>query len=167
MEGQAIDLEITVVDEDGTATAAGEALMVSLMPTGDADEQDYRLSMHPVAIASGSESATTQLTASEDQDVGMEMLMLDAQVAGEAARGAETGMSEGILSLAIVDTTMKQVEAVPDELIREIVYAAKEAGAGDDGKFSPGEMIEIEASMLFTAAEGYGLTYSADSRIPS
>ena len=163
MEGQTIDLKITVVDEDGTATAAGEALMVSLMPTGDANEQDYRLSMHPVAIASGSESATTQLTASEDQDVGMEMLMLDAEVAGEAAKGTETSMSEGILSLVIMDTTMKQVEALPDEMIREIIYAAKEAGAGDDGKFSPGETIEIDASMLFTAAEGYGLTYSADS----
>ena len=163
MEGQMIDVEITVVDEDGDAMAAGEALMVSLMPTGDANSQDYRLNMHPVAVKSGDKTGTARLTAVEDQDIGMETLAFDADVAGEAKNGSETRMSMGVLSVAIMDTTMKAVEAVSDEMIQEVVYAAKEAGAGDDMMFSPGEMIEVDASMLFTAAEGYSLTYAAMS----
>ena len=163
MEGQMIDIEITVVDKDGDADEAAEDLMVSLMPTGSADSQDYRLSRHPVPIGEGDETGTVRLTAMEDQDIGMETLMFDADVAGEADNGSETRMSMGVLSVDIMDTTMKAVEAVSDEMIQEIVYAAKEKGAGDDMMFSPGEMIEIDASKLFMAADGYELSYSAMS----
>ena len=76
--------------------------------------------MYPVAIALGGKSATVELTAPEDQDLGvddMETLMLDAVVAGKGpadggSLGSETRTSMGVLSLAIVDTTRKQVEAV-------------------------------------------------------
>ena len=164
MEGQKIGLEVTVVNKEGKAIKAGEDLMVSLMPTGDANEQDYRLAPHPVEIKEGMESnKKIQLTVSEDQDIGMEMLMFDATVSGDATIGPETRTSMGVLSLAIMDTTMKQVEAMPDTTIQQVVYAAKEAGAGDDMKFSPGEMIEVDASMLFTAAEGYSLSFGAMS----
>ena len=162
-EGQMVHLKVTVVDKDGKAMDAAEDLSVMLMPTGDANQQDYRLAMHPVEIASGSDSMSVELTVSEDQDVGMEMLMFDATVSGDKTLGEETRVSMGIVSVDIMDTTMKAVEAVSDEMIQEIVYAAKEMGAGDDMMFSPGEMIEIDASMLFMAAEGYELSYSAMS----
>ena len=161
-EGQMVDLKITVVNKDGEAMDAAEDLMVSLMPTGDASEQDYRLSMHPVAIASGDDSATVQLTASEDQDIGMEMLMLDASVSGDMSMGDETRMSMGVLSVGIMDTTMKQVEAKTEAELMPIIYGAIDEGEGDDGVFSPYEMIEIDASMLFMPTD-YMLTYSAES----
>ena len=162
-EGQMIDLMITVVDKDGKAMDAVEDLMVSLMPTGDASEQDYRLSMHPVMVASGDDSATVQLTASMDSDVGMEMLMLDASVSGDMDIGPETRESMGVLSLGIMDTTPKQVEALTEAELMPLIYGAIDEGEGDDGIFSPYEMIELDASMLFTGAEGYNLSYSAES----
>ena len=71
-----------------------------------------------------------ELTAAEDQDLGvddMETLMLDAVVAGKGTAdgkslGSETRTSMGVLSLAIVDTTRKQVEAVSDTVFHEVVY---------------------------------------------
>ena len=161
MEGETIHLMLTSVDKDGKEQKFAEELSVMLTPTGDANAQDYRLATHPVKIAADGGSATVALTASMDQDVGMEMLVLDATVSGDAKNGKETVTTMGVLSLAIMDATMKSVEAVSDEMIQEIVYAAKEMGAGDDMMFSPGEMIEIDASMLFMPADGYGLTYSA------
>ena len=163
MEGQMVDIEITVVDKDGDAMEAAEALMVSLMPTGDASDQDYRLNMHPVAIKSGDETGTVRLTVAEDQDIGMEMLMFDADVAGEAKNGDETRMSMGVLSLEIMDATMKQVEALTEAELMPLIYGAIDEGEGDDGKFSPYEMIELDASMLFTGTEGYSLSYSVSS----
>ena len=162
-EGQMIDLKITVVNKDGKAMDAGEDLSVMLMATGDANDQDYRLSMHPVVIESGDDSATIQLTASENPDVGMEMLMLDAVVSGDAKIGPETRASEGVLDLAIMDTTMKQVEAKKDTELMPIIYGAIDEGDGDDDIFSPGEMIEVDASMLFIPTEGYSISYTADS----
>ena len=85
-EGETIRVRVAVVDVDGDEVDVPEELSVTLTPAGDADEQDYRLSMHPVAIASGGKSATVELTAAEDQDLGvddMETLMLDAVVAGK------------------------------------------------------------------------------------
>ena len=166
MEGQTVDLKINVVDKDGKGMDADEKLMVMLTPTGDAGAQDYRLSMHPVEIASDDDSATVELTASEDQDVGMEMLMFDATVSGDGkiggkAIGTETRMSMGIVSLAITDTTAKLVEAKLDEEIQAVVYAAKDEGEGEDELFNPGETIMVDASMLFTAAEGVGVVYTA------
>ena len=162
-EGQMVHLKVTVVDKDGDPMKADEKLSVMLMPTGDANHQDYRLGMHPVEIAKDAESASVEMTVSEDQDVGMEMLMFDADVSGAASNGTETRTSTGIVSVGLMDTTMRAVEAVSDEIVQEIVYAAKEMGAGEDMKFSPGEMIEIDASMLFTVAEGYSLGHGAMS----
>ena len=68
---------------------AAEELSVMLAPTGDADDQDCRLSMHPVVIDSGDDSATVRLTASEDQDVGVEMVMFDAVVSGDAKKSCQ------------------------------------------------------------------------------
>ena len=66
--------------------------------------------------------------------------MFDADVAGEAPNGAETRMSMDVLPVDVMDNTMKQVEAVSEEMIQEVVYASKEAGAGDDMNFSPGRL---------------------------
>ena len=163
MEGGMIDIELTVRDEDGDSIEAAEDLEVSLMPTGSADAQDYRLAMHPVEIEMGDKTATVRLTANLDQDIGMETLMFDATVAGDDANGEETSMVMGILSVDIMDTTMKLVEAKSDEEIQAIIYAAKDEGEGADEMLNPGEMVMVDASMLFTAAEGVSVVYTASS----
>ena len=61
--------------------------------------------MHPVDIAANGESTTVDLTVPENEEVNAETLVLDAEVAGEAAKGSETRTSPGILWLAIEDTT--------------------------------------------------------------
>ena len=160
-EGQMIDLKVAVVDKDGDAEEAAENLSVKLLPTGSADDRDYRLSMHPVTIASGAESATIELTAEDDQDVGLEMLMFDAEVSGDAANGTETRMSAGVLSLSIEDNTSVLVQAKSDDELTSVIAAAM-AKAGDDG-LNPGECVEVMAGDLFTIAAGTTVTYASSS----
>ena len=167
MEGQTIQVKVAAVNKDGEEIPAAEELSVMLMPTGDANEQDYRLSRHPVVIDGGDKSMTIELTASEDQDVGMEMLMFDAVVTGKGmtdgkSHGDEPRTSMGVLDLAIMDTTMKQVEAKTEAELMPIIYGAIDEGEGDDGVFSPYETIEIDASMLFMPTD-YMLSYGAES----
>ena len=69
----------------------------------------------------------------------------------------------GVLSLTIMDGTMKLVWAKSMEDVQKSVYDAKEKGEGADKIFSPGEMIEVDASTLFNYAEGVTLNYVASS----
>ena len=163
MEGETVKVMLTVVDKDGKAMKAAEKLTVSLMPSSG-DSQDYRLSTHPLVIESGKESsASVDLMIAADDDVGMEMLVFDASVSGDAKIGSETRAVNGVLSLAVEDATQKLVMAKSQEDVEAAIYAAKEAGMGGDKVFSPGEMIEVMGSDLFTAAEGVTLTYTAES----
>ena len=163
MEGETVKVMLTVVDKDGKAMEAAEKLTVSLMPSSGSS-QDYRLSTHPIVIDSGKESsASVDLMIEADDDLGMEMLVFDASVAGDAKIGTDTRAVNNVLSLAIEDGTQKLVYAKTEEEVQAAIYAAKEAGAGDDMTFTPGEMIEVMGNDLFSAAEGVTLTYTAES----
>ncbi len=50
----------------------------------------------------------------------MEMLMLEAEVSGDSTIGAKTRTGVGVLSLAIMDTTQKRVEAKSDADIQAV-----------------------------------------------
>ena len=164
MEGETLMLKLTALDEDGDSMKAAEKLSVSLMPAGTAGVQDYRLSGHPIEIASGMESsAAVDLMVLADDDVGEEMLVFDAVVSGDEKVGPGSSTVMGVLSLMIEDGTMKLVWAKSMEDVQKSVYDAKEEGAGADEVFSPGEMIEIDASTLFNYAEGVTLNYVASS----
>ena len=163
MEGETVKVMLTVVDKDGKAMKAAEKLTVSLMPSSGSS-QDYRLSTHPIVIDSGKESsASVDLMIEADDDVGMEMLVFDASVAGDAKIGSDTRAVNGVLSLSVEDATQKLVYAKTQEEVEAAIYAAKDAGMGDDMMFNPGEMIEVMGSALFSAAEGVTLTYTAES----
>ncbi len=163
MEGETVKVMLTVVDKDGKAMEAAEKLTVSLMPSSGSS-QDYRLSTHPIVIDSGKESsASVDLMIEADDDLGMEMLVFDASVAGDAKIGTDARAVNNVLSLAIEDGTQKLVYAKTEEEVQAAIYAAKEAGAGDDMTFTPGEMIEVMGNDLFSAAEGVTLTYTAES----
>ena len=164
MEGETVKVMLTAVDKDGKAMKAAEKLTVTLMPTGSADVQDYRLSSSSFEIAKDKESsAAVDLMITEDQDIGEETLMFDAAVAGEAKNGTEKRSVAGVLSLMIMDGTQKLVWANSQEEVEAAVYAAKNAGAGDDMMFTAGEMIEVMGGLLFSSAEGVSVSYTADS----
>ena len=164
MEGETVKVMLTVVDKDGKATKAAEKLTITLMPTGTADASDYRLSSQSIEIASGKESsAAVDLMITEEQDIGDETLMFDAAVGGEAKNGTEKRSVAGVLSLMITDGTQKLVYAKTQEEVEAAIYAAKNAGAGDDMTFTAGEMIEVMGSALFSSAEGVTLSYTAES----
>ena len=163
-EGETLMLMLTALDKDGDSVKVAEKLMVSLVPAGTAGAQDYRLSGHPIEIASGSESsAAVDLMVLADDDVGEEMLVFDAVVSGDEKVGPGTKSVMGVLSLTIMDGTMKLVWAKSMEDVQKSVYDAKEKGEGADKIFSPGEMIEVDASTLFNYAEGVTLNYVASS----
>ena len=164
MEGETVMVMLTAVDKDGKATKAAEKLTITLMPTGTADASDYRLSSQSIEIASGKESsAAVDLMVTEDQDIGDETLMFDAAVGGEAKNGTEKQSVAGVLSLMITDGTQRLVYAKTQEEVEAAIYAAKNAGAGDDMTFTAGEMIEVMGSALFSSAEGVTLSYTAES----
>ena len=164
MEGETVQVMLTAVDKDGKAMKAAEKLTITLMPTGTADEQDYRLSPYPIEIAKDKESsAVVSLMVTADQDVGDETLMFDAAVEGDAKIGTEKRSVAGVLSLMITDGTQKLVWANSQEEVEAAVYAAKNAGAGDDMTFATGEMIEVMGALLFSSAEGVTLSYTAES----
>ena len=164
-EGETLMVMLTAIDEDGDSVEAAEELSVSLMPAGTAGLQDYRLSANPVEIASGKKSsAAVELMVLADNDVDEgEMLTLDAVVSGDEKVGPGTKSVMGVLSLMIEDGTMKLVWAKSMEDVQKSVYDAKEKGEGADKIFSPGEMIEVDASTLFNYAEGVTLNYVASS----
>ena len=164
MEGETLMVKLTAVDKDGDSMKAAEKLMVSLVPAGTAGVQDYRLLGHPVEIASGKESSdAVDLMILADDDVGEEMLVFDAVVSGDEKVGPGTNTVMGVLSLMIEDGTMKLVWAKSMEDVQKSIYDAKEKGEGADKIFSPGEMIEVDASTLFNYAEGVTLNYVASS----
>ena len=163
-EGETVKVMLTAVDKDGKAMKAAEKLSVSLMPTGMADAADYRLSTHPIEIAKDKESsAAVDLMITEDQDLGEEDLTFTATVSGDAKIGPGTRSVMGVLSLMITDATDKLVWAKTQAEVEAAIYAAKEAGMGDDMIFSKGEMIEVMGGLLFNAAEGVTLSYTAES----
>ena len=164
MEGETVKVMLTAVDKDGKAMKAAEKLTITLMPTGTADAADYRLSSQSFEIAKDKESsAAVDLMITEDQDIGDETLMFDAAVGGEAKNGTEKRSVAGVLSLMITDGTQKLVYAKTQEEVEAAIYAAKNAGAGDDMTFTAGEMIEVMGSALFSSAEGVTLSYTAES----
>ena len=160
-EGESIHVVVMVVDEDGDVIASGaeEDLTVVLTPSGTADAADYT-GARSIPITDGTTtSAAVKLDVREDEDVGMEMLVLDAEVSGEAVNGAGTSPSPGVLSLEIVDATTKQVAPMDQDDLDAAIEAAMSAGGGDEG-LNPGEMFEVMASDLFDVTTGYAANYA-------
>ena len=166
MEGETVKIKLTAVDKDGKAVDAAETLTVSLTPSSGSS-QDYRLSTHPIVIDKGKKSsAVVDLTLESDDDLGMEMLVFDASVAGDSKIGSVPRSVTGVLSIGIDDGTMKLVEAKTQDEVYAVFNPAKEAGMGTDG-LNPGETIMFDASMMFTPAAGVTVAYSATSDNPS
>ena len=163
-EGESVMIKVMVLDDDGkVGGTAREALKVELSPSGSADARDYRLSIQTLDIASGAgESIAVTLMAEPDEDVGMETLVLNATVSGEAANGTDTSTSDGVLSLNIGDATDKIIEPKTTDADYDGIKAAIAAGAGDDG-LNPGDTVTLMTSDLFDVMPGYSASYGASS----
>ena len=106
-EGETVMVRLTVVDEDGDATAAVEDLSVRLIQTGTASAADYRLGMNPIEIAEGDmASAMFELEARRDGELDPdETLIFNAVVSGDSKIGSGEQISTGVLRLEIDDQT--------------------------------------------------------------
>ena len=159
-EGKSVKIAVMPLDKDGKVANAIEALDIALEPSGSADSRDYRLSA-PIKIAMGQpQSNTVDLMVETDEDVGMEMLVLDAIVSGDASNGTETRTSGGALSLEITDATEKKIEPKATDDAYPSITGPMNAAAGDDG-LNPGESFEVMTGDLFTVMEGYTASYGA------
>ena len=104
----------------------------------------------------------------DDEIDGGEMLVLDAMLKGSETKNGSEGRSDPAkATLTIEDATQKLVYAKTQKEVEDAVYAAKKAAEGDDMKFTPGEMMEVMGSALFSAAEGVTVSYTAMSSEPS
>ena len=161
-EGETVMIAVMPVDKDGKVTTANEDLKIALASSGTADSQDFRLSA-PIEIKNGQDvSNVVELMVESDEDVGMEMLVLDATVSGNPQNGTETKAVANVLSLGIEDATSKKIWTKSQDDAYPKITAAIEAGAGDEG-LNPGESFEINTSDLFGYAEGYTASFSAAS----
>ena len=178
-EGETVELtvEINRNPTNTPAVSGGEVRQytdeeVSVMLTlggGTASASDFTVMTNPVTFPKRTRGSYTaemtvevMATADNELDDG-ETLVLDAMVKGaDAKNGSEGESTRGVATLTIEEGTGKLVYAKSTEDVEAAIYAAKEAGMGDD-MFSPGEMIEVMAGGLFNHAEGVTLSYTAGS----
>ena len=159
-EGESVKIRVMPVDKDGKVTTANEALKIALASSGSADSRDFRLSA-PIEITSGQNASNSvDLIVESDEDVGMEMLVLDATVSGEPAKGSETSTSEGVLTLELEDATDKKIWPKSETDAYPSITDPMEEAAGDEG-LNPGESFMVEMDDLFHLKEGYSATYGA------
>ena len=157
-EGASVKIAVMPIDDDGDVTTANENLTIALASSGSADATDFRLSERITITAGQNSSNVVDLIAETDEDVGMEMLVLDATVSGVSRNGTETKTVAGVLSLTIMDATEKKIWPKDSDADYDNIKAAIAAGAGDEG-LNPGETVEIMTSDLFGLAEGYTASY--------
>ena len=165
--GDPVYLTVTVDRGRDPAAVTPESLQIDLRPADPAQAADYdlapsRVTLPAVTAVDGKQSTTAEieLSARRDQDVGDETLVLNLEVTGRGDNGP--GKSVGTFSIAIGDTTLKQVAPKPDDVVDAAFAAAVAQGAGD-GELNPGESFTVDVADLFTVTEGYRVDYSASS----
>ena len=152
-EGESVMVVVMPVNKDGDAIDAEEELKVALRPTGTADSADYTLVGAFTIPNEADISNTVEIEVRSDEDVGMESLMFDAVVSGEAAKGTETSMSAGVLSLYIDDATTPQITPKSSDADYDRIKATT-------ADLNPGETVELMTSDLFDVEEGFSAGYS-------
>ena len=173
-EGETVDVTVTVNRNPADTIAydaelrqyTSEELKVTLSPERS---EDYRIMTNPVTIkehngrSPWTQTATFTIEAITDDDVDMDTVTLDLEVAGAvAANGSETREEEAAVTVNITDETEKLVWAKTQDEVDAAVNAATSKAAGADG-LNPGEMIEILGAELFGAAPGVVVDYAAAS----
>ena len=181
-EGQSIMLELAVDRNPATTrrisgekvdvTKEALTVMLSMGAGSTATASDYQIMTNPVSIPEYKTGATVQkvmvevMAVADNELDDMEMLVIDAEVNGTVAASGPNSDDDsyaGVSMLTIEEGTTKLVFAKSEDEVQAAIYAARDAGAGDDMTFTAGEMIEIMGSALFSHAEGVTLSYSVMS----
>ena len=161
-EGGEVYVWVTVENTTKDQVSENEAFTVALSAADPSQTVDYRYSPSTVEVPAGRGSNDKRtvgpfmLEALEDQDVGMETLVLNVDVTGESQYGP--GSSSGSLPIDIVDKTPKLVEPKSEADAYPKIEDALKDGSGDEG-FNPGESFYVMTSDLFTVADGYTAKY--------
>ena len=164
--GDAVDLVISVDRGTGRTATTTEKLTVTVEAADPGQASDYRLSpamveLPMVQAADGVQTAMTKLALSavlDDDVVEDEVLMLNLVLTGDSMANGE-GSSTGMFEVTIVDATETQIAPKATDVAYPAITEAIAAGAGDDGKLNPGEMVEIMTSDLFDVMDGYSASY--------
>ena len=175
-EGGEIELTL-MIDRDPANTSSGQSreytneevtVMLTMGAGSTAGATDFSTTSVKFAERTKglytAEMKTKVMALADDEIDGGEMLVLDAMLKGSKTENGSEGTSiAGVTTLTIEDETQKLVYAKTPKEVEDAVYAAKKAAEGDDMKFTPGEMMEVMGSALFSAAEGVTVSYSAMS----
>ncbi len=151
--------------------ASGEAGTITLMSADGMRRHGLPIMVDYPAFGRTTMTQTVKatITAATDDMIGdEEMLVVDAYVDGgsDATYGPRDPMYDeysAVSTITIEDGTQALVYAMPQADLDAAVMAAKDAGMGADGMFSPGEMIKLMGSDLFGSAPGTTVIYSAKS----
>ena len=164
MEGDTAYLWVAVINTAQDRVDDAESFTVDVTGADPSQSLDYTIT-RPSGdrMTTGSARGTDRvgpwvIEVNEDEDVGMENLMLSLDVEGTRANGG--GSASGSFSLAIEDNTEKKVWPLPEAEAYPAITDAMEAAAGDDG-LNPGESFTVMTSDLFGMAEGYTAAYAA------
>ena len=164
-EGSKAYVWVAVTDTATDRVFGDEEFVVSVTGSDPAQALDYKLTASSPQVKTGGSPLGNSwvgpwtLEVTEDNDVGMETLMLSLDLAGDEKYGA--GSSSGSFSIDIEDTTAKKVTHKSDADTTAAVETAIAAGAGDEG-LNPGESFTVMANDLFTdPMDGYALSLGA------
>ena len=158
-EGDKTYVWVAVTDSATDNVFDGETFTLDVT-ANPAQALDARITRPSARTTSGSATGSQWIgpwvvEVENDEDVGMEALMLSLDVTGDVQYGA--GSSSGSFSIDINDETEKKIE--PAEGAQDAIYGAKDA-AGEDEGFNPGESFSIMTDDLFTLADGYTAAYA-------
>lgn len=165
--GPPVHVTVTV-DRGSNGYPLGETLIVTPAVADPAQRADFTMEPASIEIASGEgrKSATFQVRALEDADVGSEDLVLNLVVTGkEAANGPGETTAEMPFRIMIGDETTPLLTPKPDRQVTRTITTARTAAAGDDGEFTSGEEFSLGTRDLFVSVNPVQL--SVESSDPS
>ena len=168
MEGDTAYVWVAVIDSAQDRVDDSEMFTVDVTGADPSQSLDYTIT-RPAGDRKTSGSARGidrvgpwVIEVHEDEDVGMEDLMLSLDVEGDVANDAANGGGSisGSFSLGIEDSTEEKVWPLPEADAYPAITDAMDDAAGDDG-LNPGESFTVMTSDLFGLAEGYTAAYAA------
>ena len=149
-EGGAATLTVTAKPQ----VEAETVVALTGSPVSLAD--DYTLVPSSITIAAGGTSGTAELRVTDDEEVeDPETLTVTATDPGKVLIGT--------VEIVLVDNDAATVAAKPQAEVDRVFADAVAAAAGPDGWTAGGRAAVLDASALFTVAEGVSVTYAARS----
>ncbi|MCY4574873.1 MAG: fibronectin type III domain-containing protein, partial [Gemmatimonadetes bacterium] len=172
----------TIVLDPETLQYTSEALTLTVMAMdGSSMNDDFRIVAPKVTIeeqrGGGTQTADVEVEIKLDDDLGEEMLVLEATLAAADTMYGPSDPSDPYSSdpvsaqrlkeattatITIKDATVKQIQPKGETEVKQAVDDAKAEGGGDEG-LNPGESFSVMVSDLFTETTGYTGDYDVSA----